>query len=225
MLEKFAIPSLRLLDPGIYKYQIASFTSLVTMPRSGYDSTNYTNLQEAQRNHETAQASADTSKARARATNIQKPIAPPVSDPNSTSSSHSPPRTPIVPESTRVQLSSSPLLSTVVSSAINPPAPSVVPFQGHSTAIPSPVGSASTSTNPTPSSLSPSSTNPAVRADRELLPTVRISPGYVEHTGSYRLYNNSTGRGWRYSPLSGRSVNLISSSKLPYHVYSLVFSK
>ncbi|KAI0965604.1 hypothetical protein F4678DRAFT_467461 [Xylaria arbuscula] len=171
------------------------------MPRSGYDSTNCTGLQEAQRNPQTAQACPAV---RTEATNIPQPGSPPVADTDSPSTSHSPPRTPTVHKSTTAQLSSSPLSSSVTSST-----PSTAPLQGNPTAIQSPANIVPPSSNPIESLGSPPSTIPRTRLDRTLLPTVRVSPGYVEHTGSYQVYNNSTGRGWRYSPPTSGAVNSV----------------
>ncbi|KAI1429047.1 hypothetical protein F5Y12DRAFT_710600 [Xylaria sp. FL1777] len=176
------------------------------MPRSGYDSTNCKYLQEARRNHKATQPSHNASDAGIRTTSKPESSTP-VSDLTPSSSPYSPIQTPMDSESSTAEPSSSPASSTVIPSTIDLSAPSVVPFQESSTTTPSPAGSASTSTSSTPSSVHPLSAIPAVKLNRTLLPTVRVSPGYVEHTGSYRVYNNTTGRGWRYSPPSARSMN------------------
>lgn len=167
------------------------------MPRSGYDRTNCTSLEEKQGNTRRCQTSAGTSKTDAESRRVPRSCTIPSTDPNEPSSAL---RTPLIPNAPTCRPSSK-KPSAAGSSAHSPPSPFTLPLQEHSTNAKTAFGSAQNSTT---SSISPL---PRVRADRTALPTVRVSPGYVEHTGSYRVFNNNTGRGWRYSEPAVRAAN------------------
>ncbi|KAJ3578942.1 hypothetical protein NPX13_g1621 [Xylaria arbuscula] len=152
------------------------------MPRSGYDSVKYTSFGENQgTNRRRCRSSAAESNAAAEATRV--------------------PRSCAIPGTDGIDPSSTLRAPTIQTSPMAPPpsytplalGPHRIPFQQHPPNIQT---SASPARNFVPTSATPM---PGLRPESMALPTVRVSPGYVEHTGSYRVFNSTTGRGWRYS--------------------------
>ncbi|KAI1361847.1 hypothetical protein F5Y08DRAFT_342228 [Xylaria arbuscula] len=152
------------------------------MPRSGYDSVKYTSFGGNQgTNRRRCRSSAAESNAAAEATRV--------------------PRSCAIPDTDGIDPSSTLRAPTIQNSSMAPPpsytppalGPCRIPFQQHS---PNVQTSASPARNFVPTSATPM---PVLRPESMALPTVRVSPGYVEHTGSYRVFNSTTGRGWRYS--------------------------
>ncbi|KAI3325772.1 hypothetical protein HD806DRAFT_553019 [Xylariaceae sp. AK1471] len=191
------------------------------MPRSGYDRTNLT---EDERNTQAVQASAIALGHGAHtvpATSIYSPSPPSVSISDSFPSlPFFQPPTPVLPAPTTVlpttTSSSSTLLSSTIQAPINISSPSIVPLPSAPSSIS--ISTAVVSSSPTyishASSILPSSATTTAEVERAPLPTVRVSPGYVEYTGGYRVYNNSTGRGWRYAPPLVQGP--VSSSSAPH---------